>query len=194
MTVHASQPIAPAQTTDFASDRRTFVAYWDASARLIAQLPPRARRSEAEQATARSLHEAARAARVNFLRAHVDAIYDLLTDNRSRFVRVQHLVTEAADAIPGLVPSAHQIAAEDGIVQRDKEGLEIDQGLFISAILGSERSGRHLCHAMLLARPEAHKLLPKYLKEGHLELAGASVTRHGKAALVTLSNPRFLNA
>src|SRR5262249_9892184 len=71
---------------------------------------------------------------------------------------------------------------------------EVDQGLFVSAVLRSERSGRHLCHAMLLARPEAHKLLPKYLKEGHLELAGASVTRHGKAALVTLSNPRFLNA
>jgi thioesterase DpgC len=194
MTVHASQPIAPSQTTDFASDHRTFSAYWEASARLVAQLPPRARRSETEHATARSLHEAARAARVKFLRAHVDAVYDLLTDNRSRFVRLQHLVTAAADAIPGLVPSTQQIAAEDGIVQRDKEGLEIDQGLFISAILGSERSGRHLCHAMLLARPEAHKLLPKYLKEGHLELAGASVTRQGKAALVTLSNPRFLNA
>jgi thioesterase DpgC len=194
MTVHASPPAAPAQTTDFASDRRTFAAYWEASARLVAQLPPRARRSEAERATAHALHEAARAARVKFLRAHVDAVYDLLTENRTRFVRLQHLVTAAADAIPGLVPSAQQIAAEDGIVQRDKEGLEIDQGQFLSAILGSERSGRHLCHAMLLARPEAQKLLPKYLKEGGLELAGASVTRQGKAALVTLSNPRFLNA
>src|SRR5262249_54906575 len=31
-------------------------------------------------------------------------------------------------------------------------------------------------------------------RTGAVELAGASVTRHGKAALVTLTNPRFLNA
>jgi thioesterase DpgC len=140
------------------------------------------------------IHEVSRTARIRFLRAHADAIYDVLTNNRTRFVRVQHLVLAAADAVPGLVPSVQQIAAEDGIVQRQKEALEIDQGLLVSAILGSERSGRHLCQAMLLVRPEAEDLLPKYLQDGVIELAGASVRRKGKSALVTLSNPRFLNA
>ena len=41
-------------------------------------------------------------------------------------------------------------------------GLEIDQGLFLSAILGSKQSGSHLCHAMLLPKPEAQALLPKF--------------------------------
>ena len=214
MTIHASQPnvdalagaglsgsdvtawrqAAPARTTDFASDRRSFPAYWDASARLIGKLPLKAKRNDAERAAAHTLHEAARAARTKFLRAHVDAVYDALTDNRTKFVRIQHLVTAAADAVPGLVPGAQQIAAEDGLLQSEKDGLEIDQGLFVSAVLRSERSGRHLCHAMLLARPEAEKLLPKYLKDGGIELPGASVQRRGKSALVTLSNPRFLNA
>jgi thioesterase DpgC len=100
----------------------------------------------------------------------------------------------AADVVPGLVPTAQDIAAEDGLLQRDKSGLEIDQGLFLSAVLGSVRSGRHLCHAMLLPRPEAQALLPQLERDGAVKLDGASIHRTGKAAVVTQNNPRFLNA
>jgi thioesterase DpgC len=47
---------------------------------------------------------------------------------------------------------------------------------------------------MLLPRPEAEALLPQFTRDGVIALAGASVERHGKAAVVTLTNPRFLNA
>jgi (3,5-dihydroxyphenyl)acetyl-CoA 1,2-dioxygenase len=117
-----------------------------------------------------------------------------LTVRRSRFVRVEELVIRAAGVVPGLVPTAQEIAAEDGSPQRDKSGLEIDQGLFLSSVLGSERCGRHLCHAMLLPRPEAEALLPRFERDGVVELPGASVRRQGKAAVVTQNNPRFLNA
>ena len=103
-------------------------------------------------------------------------------------------VLKSAGVVPGLVPSVEEIAAEDGCLQRDKDGLEIDQGLFLSAVLGSPRSGRHLCHAMLLPRPEAAALLPQFERDGRVELAGGAVERRGKAAVVTQSNPRFLNA
>jgi (3,5-dihydroxyphenyl)acetyl-CoA 1,2-dioxygenase len=96
--------------------------------------------------------------------------------------------------VPGLVPSAPQLATENGLIQRDKQGHEIDQGLFLAAVLESPSAGGHLCQAMLLARPEAQELLPKFERDGHLELTGASLIRHGKAAVVTLSNRRFLNA
>ena len=43
-----------------------------------------------------------------------DAVYDALTVRRSRFVRVEELVTRAAGVVPGLVPTAQEIAAEDG--------------------------------------------------------------------------------
>ena len=112
------------------------------------------------------IQDTARDARVRFLRRHADAVYDSLTGRRSRFVRVEELVTRAASVVPGLVPTAQEIAAEDGCLQRDKSGLEIDQGLFLSAVLGSERAGRHLCHAMLLPRPEAQALLPKLERDG----------------------------
>jgi (3,5-dihydroxyphenyl)acetyl-CoA 1,2-dioxygenase len=136
----------------------------------------------------------ARQSRMRFLHQHADAVYDALTDNRSRFVRINELVDAAARQFPGLVPTAQAIAAEIGLRQSQKAGLEIDQGLLISAILRSTQSGPHLCHAMLLPKPEARALLPQFAKEGRIELPGASIERRGKAAMVTFRNPRFLNA
>src|SRR5262245_42936806 len=184
----------PGETTDFPADRRKFSNYWQRSSRLVGQLPPKPRRNEGEQAAAAVVDERAREARVRFLRRHGDAVYDALTVRRSRFVRLEDLVARAAGVVPGLAPTEQEIAAEDGVLQRDKSGLEIDQGLFVSAVLGSERSGRHLCHAMLLPRPEAQDLLPQFERDGAVKLAGASVQRAGKAAVVTQDNPRFLNA
>jgi len=184
----------PDATTDYAADGPRYSAFWQKSKRLIATLPARSQRSAGEQAAAQAIQERARAARTRFLGRHADALYDTLTGSRTRFVRVEHLVGEVARIVPGLVPEAQQIAAEDGLLQKDKDGLEIDQGLFLAAILRSERSGRHLCHAMLLPRPEAEALRPEFAKNGAVELAGASVERRGKAAVVTFKNPRFLNA
>src|SRR5712692_3908681 len=94
----------PGAATDFAADRTRFAAFWQKSACLVARLPPPARRNERERLAARTIQETARAARVRFLASHGDAVYDKLTDGRSRFVRVEHLVTEAARVVPGLVP------------------------------------------------------------------------------------------
>ena len=136
----------------------------------------------------------AQQSRVRFLGEHADAVYDALTGNRSGFVRINELVAAAARQFPGLMPTAQAIAAEEGLRQSEKAGLEIDQGLFLSAILRSKQSGPHLCHAMLLPKPEAQALLPRFAKEGRIELPGASIERRGKAAMVTFRNPRFLNA
>jgi len=184
----------PDEATDFTGDRRKFSGYWEKSKRLLERLAPKPRRNAAEEAAAGIIQDHGRAARVRFLRRHCDIVYDALTVRRSRFVRLEDLVTRAAAVVPGLVPTVQEIAAEAGLLQRDKSGLEIDQGLFLSAVLGSERSGRHLCHAMLLPRPDAEALLPQFEREGRVELAGASVHRSGKAAVVTQDNPRFLNA
>ena len=127
----------PGETIDFPADREKFSEYWRTSARLLGRLPLKPRRNASEHAAAQAIQDAARNARVRFLRRHVDAVYDALTVRRSRFVRVEELVIRAAGVVPGLVPKPQEIAAEDGSIQRDKSGLEIDQGLFLSAVLGS---------------------------------------------------------
>jgi thioesterase DpgC len=103
-------------------------------------------------------------------------------------------VFEAATAIPGLTPTRDHLAAENARPQRDKEGIEIDQGIFLAHMLAGDRSGLHLCHAMLLPRPEAADLLPKLAADGMVDLGKAVVERRGKAVFVTMKNPRFLNA
>src|SRR5262249_53712154 len=163
----------PGETTDFPADRRKFSAYWQQSARLLARLPGKPRRNAAEHAAGLLIAERAREARARFLRRHADAGYDALAIDRPGFLGGEALVIRAADVVPGLVPTAQEIAAEDGVLQRDKSGLEIDQGLLVSAVLGSERCGPHLCHAMLLPRPEAQALLPQLEREGAVECAGA---------------------
>jgi len=184
----------PNETTTFASDRHAYSDFWLKSARLIARLPAAAHRNEAENAAATAIVETARRARTRFLHAHVEALYDLLTDRLSRGVRVQQLVAAAADIVPGLVPNPQEIAAEDGRLQRDRSGAEIDQGLFVSAVLANQRTGTHLCKAMLAPRPEAISLAGQFRRDGVVKLPGAEVHRHGLASIVTYANQRFLNA
>src|SRR5262249_47129665 len=79
-------------------------------------------------------------------------------------------------------------------LQRDKEGLEIDQGILVAHILGSETAGRHLCHAMLLPRADSAEHLARFVADGAIDLGGVRVERRGRVAYLTMRNPRYLNA
>ncbi len=137
---------------------------------------------------------ATRPERERFMREHALAAYDSLTANRTRFLRVDELCRQASIAYPGLLPTAEQLAAEARLALRDKQGLEIDQGLFLAHVLADPAAGLHLCHAMLLPREEARARLPELERAGELDLGGAHLKRQGKASVLTMRNPRFLNA
>jgi thioesterase DpgC len=124
---------------------------------------------------------------VNSLRA-----YDELTAARTRFLRVDELCRRAAEK--GVLPSAEQLEAEARRTLRDKKGLEREQGRFLAEILGNPVAGTHLCHAMLLPLEQSREKLEEYQRTGELRLQGASLKRRGKASVVTLSNPQYLNA
>jgi thioesterase DpgC len=135
-----------------------------------------------------------RAERVGFLRDHVEAVYDRLTSGLTRFVRVEDLVLRAAEAYPGLVPTRAALLEEAGRKLKDKQGLEIDQSLLVAHILAHPRCGTHLCHAMLLSRPETAAALATLDAQGFVDLGPVRVERHGRAAHLLSSNPRYLNA
>ena len=135
-----------------------------------------------------------RAAREQYLRAHAAALYERLTDGRREFLRADELCRRAAEAFPGLAPSADELADEAPRLQRDKRGLEVHQGLFLAHVLADPACGLHLCHAMLLPRAESREKLAEFERRGELDLGGARVHREGRAAIVTMTNPRFLNA
>lgn len=184
----------PAHTTELATDTERYCAFWRSSAALLERLPARAARNPAEEAAAHELTFAARETRERFLRAHVGALYDALTDRRREWLRVDALCERAALAYPGLVPDRATVEREARLPLREKEGHEIDQGLLLAHVLADPGAGTHLCHAMLLPRAESLARLPELEREGSVALGAATVRRETSASIVTLSNPRFLNA
>lgn len=192
--VAAWHAAAPHDTGDFAGDCARYSRFWESSAALLARLPAKPARDAKEADAAERIKQVARAARTRFLRAHVEAIYDRLTHNRSRFIRVEQLVYDAAALAPGLTPTRAQVAAESACLQRDKEGLEIDHGIFVSATLANPGTGRHLCHAMLLPHAETAERLAELERKGRVDLGAAEVFRKGRASHVIGKNPRHLNA
>ena len=115
----------PRDTADYTGDCRRYSQFWVRCYDLIASLPPKPARNEAESVAAAAIFALARHHRERFLSAHSEAVYDQLTHGRSRFIRLEELVFEAAVAVPGLVPTREQIGAQGKRHQRDKDGLEI---------------------------------------------------------------------
>jgi (3,5-dihydroxyphenyl)acetyl-CoA 1,2-dioxygenase len=187
---HLEPTFGQAVGADAAAASRFFLA----GQALLERLPPRARRSEAEQTAAEELKRPLRDARLGFLRRHAAALYGQLTADRSRFVRIEELVFLAADAVPGLVPTREQIRAERTLQQKDKEGYEVDQGLFLSQVLSHPLSGDHLVHAMLRPRSESLDLLAEFRRDGRAELGTTTVERSGPVGYLYHGNPRYLNA
>jgi len=135
-----------------------------------------------------------RQARERFMGAHAREIYDALTAERTKFVRVDQLCRRAAQTFPGLVPGPGELGREAALPLSRKRGLEIDQGIFLSQILADPLAGTHLCHAMLLPRADSADRLRELDRKSEIELPGARLERRGRASVVTMRNPRFLNA
>jgi (3,5-dihydroxyphenyl)acetyl-CoA 1,2-dioxygenase len=184
----------PELRDDFDFDSAASTRFWDLSQGLRAKLPARTARDPDGAAASALLHRTERNLRERFLDIHVEELYGKLTARGSKFLRVDELMPEAANLVPGLTPGAEVMAAERTRPLKEKEGLEIDHGILLSHVLAHPEAGRHLCHAMLLARAEALDLLPQLARDGSVDLGAASVSRAGKASIVELRNPRALNA
>lgn len=185
---------SPALSGDLKADAAACGQYWRRLDEALGRLPPKARRSTEEATAAGEIVQAGRQARDRFLRVHARAVYDALTHHRTKFVRVDELCRAAATAFPGLVPDDAALAREAGLPQGEKDGLEVDEGIFLAHVLAEPAAGAHLCHAMLLAREDSRAHLPELEAKGAVEFPGARVERRGKASLVTMTNPRYLNA
>jgi thioesterase DpgC len=185
---------APQRTTELAADKAAFGAFWHRASELLARLPARPRRTDAEKAEAEDILRLARESRARFMRAHAREVYGTLTAARNRYVRVDELCERASRDFPGLVPEAKELARDAALAQGDKDGLEVDQGIFLSQVLADPVSGLHLCHAMLLPREDSAQHLEQLERKGQVSFPGATLKRAGKASVLTMGNPAYLNA
>ncbi|WP_372024020.1 enoyl-CoA hydratase/isomerase family protein [Tistrella mobilis] len=126
--------------------------------------------------------------------AEARALYDHLTGNGSRFLRVGDLLTAGAETAPGLLPDAQTLAAEAARPLSAKTGVEMAQALFLQAIFADRARGLHLCHAMQLPRPEAAANAARLARDGLLDLGLVRVERRGRLLVVENRNAGRLNA
>jgi thioesterase DpgC len=161
---------------------------------VLAALPEPAHRSADERATATAAKETGRALRAGFLAEYVDAVYDEVTAGRTRELRLPELVDAAATVFPGLLPADKQLVADRQRQQAEKDGHEIDQGLFLHFVLRSERAGPHLMAAMLRPTGRAAELLPLFRQSGVADLGSVRLERRDGAGHVTLCRDDCLNA
>ncbi|WP_305073493.1 (3,5-dihydroxyphenyl)acetyl-CoA 1,2-dioxygenase DpgC [Micromonospora okii] len=176
------------------ADTAALSAYTEHGEELLAALPARRDRDDAEQHLADRVHAACRAARDRFVGWHVDAVHAVLTDGRSVHRGVAELAADAAEAFPGLVPTSAQLAAERALPQRDKEGREIDQGIFFRGLLRSPSAGPHLLESMRRPTARAIELLPRLRSEGGLDLGPVALRCDAGVARLTMQNLHCLNA
>ena len=161
---------------------------------LIRRLPAPTAGTADQNAARQAIAGVMNDARESFLLSHAAGLYDALTDRCTRSFRLDELVYEAAVHVPGLVPSTAEMNAERARALPDKEGIEFAQGLLVSHVLALPRAGRHLIGAMLQPTTAALELLGELRRSGSIDLGPVRVTRHGRAGVLELSNPKHLNA
>ncbi|MEM7561266.1 MAG: enoyl-CoA hydratase/isomerase family protein [Planctomycetota bacterium] len=185
---------APRLVGDYEVDVRQYSAFWLEQAGWLAQLPSKAKRSAAQEADAKIVLEVTRRARGAFLSRHVETLYRKLTSDFTIKLRLEDIVTDTSDLVPGLVPSQETLVAESQLDQKDKDGHEIDHGILLSAILGDAKCGLDLCHSMLLPKSQSIELVEEFSQSGKVDLGTAIVERRGKVSTLWFNNPRHLHA
>jgi thioesterase DpgC len=121
-------------------------------------------------------------------------LYDELTNGMTRSVRLDELVYEAAERVPGLVPTRAEVDAERERPLAEKTGIELAQGLLVAEFLSLTEQGAHLLRSMLEPTPQARERLDEFRATGSVDLGSAHVSRQGRAGILELRNPRHLNA
>jgi len=184
----------PRVSGNFKRDAAAGTKYWRGGADLLAKLPKKPKRTADQQMAADVIMQDCRRSREQFLARHADAIYRKLTKNHARFLRVDELAYDAAKLVPGLTPARKQVEADSELMQSEKDGVEVDQGIFLAHVLADASNGMHLCHAMLRPKMAAIERMPEFIKTGMIDFGPAKLERKGKVAVLTIQNPRFLNA
>lgn len=169
-------------------------AAFGAAALRLSRLPPRPRRSPPEQAEAAALLSGTRTLREAFLRHHAVAVYDRLTADRTRFVRLDELACAAAEQFPGLVPAPSQVAEEQRHPQMEQDGHQIDQGIFFAHLFADRGCGLHLLQAMRRPTAAALDLLERFRATGHAGFPSMSLERRGRLGRITFHHQAWLNA
>ena len=176
----------PIIKNNFEEDKNHFSLFWKACIDFNKTISKREDRKELRKYIENS--------KKIFLEEYSQHIYNLITNNQKKYIHIDELINLANNYVPFLNPSKEELHNEDKKMLKDKDGIETDQGLFLSSILAHQKEGEHLCHTMLLPSKLALEKEEEFNKNKKVQFDGASVEKFGKYVIVTLENKEYLNA
>lgn len=180
--------------TTLEKDANALAQHTQESVSLLGKFPAKPHRDEQAQRDVEQIFASCRQLRSRLMDQHADEIYAILTNDYSRYRRLDDLVFDAAERFPGLVPTRAQIQIERSHIQAHKEGLEIDQGIFFSGLLRSPKAGTHLVDALLLPCSRALGLLDEFQRTDQINLGTILLQRRDYVGYLTINNQTCLNA
>ena len=71
----------------------------------------------------------------NFLSQYIYNIYQKVTEDFSKYLRVEELILQVELQFPYLLPEKELIEFDKSKIQKDKIGFEFDYGIFFNSIL-----------------------------------------------------------
>ncbi|WP_238598147.1 enoyl-CoA hydratase/isomerase family protein [Saccharothrix sp. ALI-22-I] len=184
----------PALGRGFEEDSGAMTAFLSWVEDELAALPPKAERDQDQRRAADTVTNAARLVRRRFIERHAGQVHAELTDGGRAPLRLHDLVDQATELWPGLVPTKAQQERERVLAQADKEGREVDLGIFFWGLLRDVTAGEHLVESMRRPTPQAMVALPAFRATGFVDLGVVTVRRVAGVSEVTLLNLPFLNA
>jgi thioesterase DpgC len=184
----------PAAAGGRADDARAVGRFCAAGRTLLGHLPLRSRRTPPEREAGEAIVQAMASAAWAFFGRWRGPIYDELTAGRTRALRIDELARAGAALLPGILPDESELAGERELLLKDKDGLELHQGLFFSQLLADRAIGLHLLAAMLRPTPFALEHLEQFQAEGTLDLGPVRVDARGDAGYLCFKHLRYLNA
>ena len=168
-------------------------AFWDRSAELLAELPPKRQRNAAEAETAALVLGRARETRDRFLAVHAEAVYDEVTAARpARGWRIWS--SPSPPRCRGSPRRRRRSRPRPRVNQADKDGVEIDQGILLAHVLavpGPGPASATPCCCRGLKAPSSSPASPPTACSTSVP---CDSNASGRAVHLTAGNPRFLNA
>ncbi len=178
----------------FQKDAHQARKIYEAGESLIASWPVKHRRDVLQARAADRVKSLLRKTRNVFAHVYTDFIFDRITVGYSRSIRPEELVYQAAEIAPGLCPTRKEVEVDARLALSQKEGVEIAQADFLSAVFSRRDAGLYLIHSALRPLPQSLEMGEKLRRDGELNLGTAQVERRLPHGCLLYSNLQHLNA
>ena len=185
---------SPSISNNFNKDKKKFSTFWRDCYALLKEQTNKIKLDKSYKTNIKNLANLSTLSKKIFLSSYASEIYNKITSNRKKYIRIEELVYKVNKTIPNLTPSKEQILLENKRKLSEKIGIELDQGVFLSSVLSNSIDGKHLCEAMLKPSKIALENLEKFNRNGYVNLEKAIVKKHNCYTEVVLNNPHYLNA